>query len=338
MKKGMLASDQRLNVDTLMKKAVIGILLGCLVTTSIIFVADWKNLLQSVYRVDAGTLATALLCAIGVYVGRFLKWAMFLRVLNIHVLWKENVCIFLSGLALGITPGKIGEVLKCYILKKKHQMDFSYTAPTIVGERLSGVLGCFLLCLFAAHVDGEASWRIWELGAALVCIVMPILAILHSATLRNRMFHGLCRIKMLEKHMEKCRSFYNSTVELMGFRPLLAALLISVGYWFLECMIFYSLLCGFGISMEMFHAVLLLTAISIGGGLTLLPGSIGALEGGLIGILTYYGADVATAGGLTLLHRFFAMWSVVLIGWCVLIYNRKNFGLMFEHPRDGGVE
>ncbi len=207
-----------------------------------------------------------------------------------------------------------------------------------MGERLSGVLGCFLLCLFAACVDGEFSWRIWEFGVAIVCLVVPVLAMLHSATLRDRMFRGLRRIKILEQHMEKCRSFYNSTVELMGFRPLLAAVLISVGYWFLECMIFYSLLCGFGISMEMFHAILLLTAISIGGGLTMLPGSIGALEGGMIGVLMYYGADVAIAGGLTLLHRFFAMWSVVLIGWCVLIYNRKNFGLVSGNPGNRGAE
>ncbi len=52
MKNEKIGSAQRLNVDALMKKGVIGVLLGCLVTTIIIFCADGKNLSQSMSQVD----------------------------------------------------------------------------------------------------------------------------------------------------------------------------------------------------------------------------------------------------------------------------------------------
>ncbi|CAI8026047.1 Pyridinium-3,5-biscarboxylic acid mononucleotide synthase [Geodia barretti] len=46
------------------------------------------------------------------YALRYIRWAMYLRALNIRV--PQSVCllVFVAGLALSITPGKVGELLK----------------------------------------------------------------------------------------------------------------------------------------------------------------------------------------------------------------------------------
>ena len=57
----------------------------------------------------------------------------------------------------------------------------------------------------------------------------------------------------------------------------------------------------------------------------MLPGSIGALEGGLMGMLVYMGIDRAVAGGAVLLHRFLCMWFPVMIGAMVLCARYRTF-------------
>jgi len=45
------------------------------------------------------------------YLLRFLRWAFYLRVLKIDAPGRVSVLVFLSGLAMSITPGKAGELV-----------------------------------------------------------------------------------------------------------------------------------------------------------------------------------------------------------------------------------
>src|SRR5579884_4517920 len=44
------------------------------------------------------------------YVGRFGKWQYYLRRLHIRLSWQKSLMIFISGLSMAITPGKVGEL------------------------------------------------------------------------------------------------------------------------------------------------------------------------------------------------------------------------------------
>ena len=303
----------------LFKKGLWGAGFALLVTGAAIYFLDGEKIWMLMTGTDTTYLCLAMLCALGVYSGRFIKWCYFLKVLSISVPFTENLSIFLSGLALGITPGKVGEVFKCYLLKRLRGVDFAYTAPTIVGERLTGVLGCFLLCLVSLAVVGADSAYGYGVAIATILVVAGTLAVFRWPLLGEWFFQRMEGIKLLKKYAPSCRAFYRSAVQLLGFNVISVAVLISVVYWFLECLLFYCLLQGMAVNFSLAQTVMLLTVISIGGGLTLLPGSVGALEGGMIGLLMYYGVDTTTAGAVTLLHRFFAMWGVVIIGWVVLL-------------------
>ena len=111
----------------------------------------------------------------------------------------------------------------------------------------------------------------------------------------------------------------------MGTRVVCMGTLFSMSYWMMEVMVFYSLLEGMNTMLELPQVMLLLTSVSIGGGLTMLPGSIGALEGGLMGMLVYMGIDKAVAGGAVLLHRFLCMWLPVMVGAMVLCTRYRKF-------------
>lgn len=301
------------------RKLLVGLVFGALVCTVILLAGDAGAMAAAVRAADAHWLACAAACSICIYAGRFLKWQVFLGVLRIEVPLWESLRIFLSGISMGITPGKVGEVLKSYILRETHGVDFSRTAPTVVAERLTGVLGCMLLCLVSLAVLGQGTWYSFVVCMLAFVVSAAVFAFFRCPLFARLVFSLLGRLSRLARARDALQTMYLSLADILNVRTIALCVVISVGYWFMECLVFYALLQAFGIGGTLAHAVFVLTSLSIGGGLTLLPGSIGALEGGLIGVLVYEGATASTAGAVTLLHRFFAMWLYVLVGAGILL-------------------
>jgi len=71
------------------------------------------------------------------YICRFFKWQYYLKRLKIDVPWVKSFLIFISGLSMAITPGKVGELLKCYLLKRSTGEPISRTSPIVMSERLT---------------------------------------------------------------------------------------------------------------------------------------------------------------------------------------------------------
>src|SRR5579872_441952 len=93
------------------------------------------------------------------YFCRFFKWQYFLKRLNLQVPWLKSLLIFISGLSMAITPGKVGELLKAYMLKRAIGAPISRTSPIIVAERLSDGIAMLLLA-----ATGLVLYRFgWEL-------------------------------------------------------------------------------------------------------------------------------------------------------------------------------
>src|SRR5258708_12297099 len=71
------------------------------------------------------------------YGWRFVKWQYYVGRLEIKIHWFRSLLIFISGLSMAITPGKVGELLKSYLLKRSTGAPVSRTSPIIVAERLT---------------------------------------------------------------------------------------------------------------------------------------------------------------------------------------------------------
>ncbi len=87
---------------------------------------------------------TAFLAACGLAFGnyflRFLKWEFYLARLDIRGVKKvDSFLTFLSGFVLTVTPGKVGEVFKSFILFETYKVPMTTTAPIIVAERATDV-------------------------------------------------------------------------------------------------------------------------------------------------------------------------------------------------------
>ncbi len=86
------------------------------------------------------------------YISRFLKWDYYLSVLKVKVRKMDSLAIFMSGLIMSVTPGKMGELLKAYLVKQINGTPISKTAPIIFAERITDFISlntyCSCRCIF----------------------------------------------------------------------------------------------------------------------------------------------------------------------------------------------
>src|SRR5260370_30378484 len=78
----------------------------------------------------------------GNYLLRWLKWEFYLSRLEIRGVGRQDSLLtFLSGFVLTVTPGKVGEVFKSVLLFDLHGIPVARTAPIVVADRVTDVIG-----------------------------------------------------------------------------------------------------------------------------------------------------------------------------------------------------
>src|SRR5688500_15282177 len=76
-----------------------------------------------------GAFVLALGLSAGNYVIRFGRWQLYLRHQRVEVPTGSSALVFGAGLSLSITPAKLGELVKSYLLRELHGAPATKTAP-----------------------------------------------------------------------------------------------------------------------------------------------------------------------------------------------------------------
>lgn len=126
-------------------KVLISLAFGVAVIAGISFYADLPRLLQALRFFPWVLLPAILGLTLLNYSLRFVKWDYYLHCLNLGTPRLVSLKIFVAGLSMAITPGKVGELLKAYLLKRYNGTPMSRTAPVIMAERLTDGLAMLLL-------------------------------------------------------------------------------------------------------------------------------------------------------------------------------------------------
>jgi uncharacterized membrane protein YbhN (UPF0104 family) len=263
---------------------------------------------------------------------RFLKWQYYLHRLGVRsVPVLDSLLVFLSGFVLTVTPGKVGEIFKSAVLAKTHDVPLARTAPIVVAERLTDVIGVIVLIVIggAAFANG----LIWALfgTAAVLCgmtlIVWPTPGLALAAYLER----GPLRLR---PSAPKLREALSSLRVVASPSALILPTLLSVIAWSSEGLALYVLLRGFGAAISPAIAVFFYATATLAGALVPLPGGLGIVEGMIKGQLVQV-ARVASgpATAAMMLVRFATLWWAVIVGFMALFILRLRFP---ERLRDVG--
>lgn len=253
------------------------------------------------------------------YLIRFLKWYYYLGILEIRVPLRANLGIFFSGFSMTVTPGKSGELIKSFLLQT-YGYPISRTAPVIVVERFTDLLGMCILAIIGAITLGIG---IIPIVLVLGIILFPLL-ILQVERLAERCIDILGYLPILKDNREKLKSLHCSTKSLTSPGPLSVGLILSLISWFFECICLFVTVEGLGFHVSLFNAVFIFAFSSITGILAMLPGGLGATEGIMVLLLSREGVPLAAANASTLLARFATLWFAFFLGMAALFIMRRN--------------
>ena len=309
------------------------VLLAALAVAVAALVVAWGDapaVLNALGRFPPLLIVPVVLLTVWNYTLRWLRWNYYLRVLGVHgVSQVSSALVFFSGFAMGLTPGKSGEVTKSYWLREivgPERAPLARTAPIVFAERLVDGIAMLLLA-----TSGLISFQFGALAllgvAALACLAVGLIQ-------ARPLVHAI--LNVLEARPRSSRlgtilkTVYDSARELLTWPRLALAVGIGIVSWAGECLALYVILLGLGArpSLELLNqATFALAAGSLVGSASLLPGGIGAAEGTVAAVLDLVAGqprDIAAAA--TLLIRVCTLWFGVALGAGSLLALARRLG------------
>ncbi|NOY24720.1 MAG: flippase-like domain-containing protein [Oligoflexia bacterium] len=254
---------------------------------------------------------------------RFVKWHYLLGRLGVPMPLVDDSWNFAAGLAMVISPGKAGELLKPYVVRARTNTPMARTIPALVTERLTD--GIAMLILAGMSVSTYASDKVHYLTipAAIVVITM---AVLSSKRLSLGLL-GRCEpLPLVGRFARKLEEMYLSMRTCVAPVPLVLTVLLSIVAWGAECVGFWIVLHGLEINASLDVSIFIYAFATVAGGA--MPGGLGVAEGALTGgvITLMPGTDQGSAVAAALLIRVATLWFGVLIGAGALFKLSRMLG------------
>ncbi|PKB64469.1 MAG: hypothetical protein BZY80_02630 [SAR202 cluster bacterium Io17-Chloro-G2] len=291
------------------------VVFAALVAVGLFGYGDFGETLRQLANFPVTHLFAALALASLNYVLRFLRWSYYLHVLEIKLSLASSALVFLSGLAMSITPGKTGEVLKSYLLRDRTGVPVSTSLPAVVMERLTDLVAVILLGLVGLALLPTPV--LVTLSVALVFCGAGLLAVTSKHSQR------LVDLPLLRRWKSDLLNSHDSLRALAAPRVMLAAVGLGAVAWFCEGMALWVILQGLDSPLAMYKVLPIYAASTLVGAITTIPGGLGGTEGSMVVLLQQSGLarDVASAG--TLLVRVVTLCFAVLLGLAALVWVKR---------------
>jgi uncharacterized protein (TIRG00374 family) len=313
--KGALYDKSDVNLQSLRGKLLISLLLGVLVFAGLSIYADVSDVLKSLSDFNWALLPVVFILTTMNYVFRFIKWEYYLRLIGVRDLSRhDSFLIFFSGLGMVITPGKLGEWLKSYLLREVHGTPVARSAPILIAERLTDSIALLIICAAGVFVFGD----LWQIFIAVsVGVVLIVVVARHRPTAKALLAFGN-RIPIAKRFVPQLEEFYESSYVLLSPRATIEMGLLSALSWFFEVLGFYFTLVGLGLDHSgdlLLHAAFILPIATLASAVLFTPGGLGVAEASLQGLLeALLDMSRSSAAVATLIIRFGTLWFGVIVG------------------------
>ena len=241
---------------------------------------------------------------------KFLKWQYYLKLIKVNIKLSDSFQIFMSSLTMSITPGKIGEIIKSYMIKQLNGTPTSRTIPIVFAERITEIFALIFLIIMGFDL----------LNKGLIILIATFLLLLFSLffllneNVSNWLINKLGAIKLLQKYLESLKISFSSSRELLKPKPFVLMFLLSILIWIIECFGFYLILSNFNISFSIVWSFFSYLFSIFIGSISFIPGGLGITDGSITYLLIKNGIDKDIAVSTALIIRFTTLWFALIIG------------------------
>jgi glycosyltransferase 2 family protein len=306
-------------LEKLRGRLLLSMVLGAAVFIGLSAYADFGDVIDGFSRFRWEYLPIILGLTSVNYGLRFVKWQYYLRTIGVEDFpAKDSALVYFAGLGMVVTPGKVGEWLKCYLLREMHGTPFSRSAPIVIAERLTDSLGLVILGATGLFVFRDA----WLAFAVILLGAAALIVLARHQPLAYWILDRLERVPLVGRFAQHAEEFYKSSYALLSPKVLGSMTLLSVVSWGFEVLAFYVTLLGLGVdggADTLLRASFIMPAATLASALLLTPGGLGVAEGGITGlsqVLLDMSRPDAAVGAIVI--RLGTLWFGVAVGLVAL--------------------
>ena len=315
------------------REIILAFVLGAVVSSLLAFWGDFRQTFVEISSFSWWLVPLILLLTCFNYFLRFLRWHFFLKKVGFEkpISFRQSGLVFLSGLPLTLTPGKTGEVLKAYFLKRILGDHLSRTIPVVITERLTDGLGALILLAFGFSTY-SFGWLAMLFAFFSCCL---FIFLIYQEWFWYWVRRWLMRLgdkkSFFSKIGEKLINFRRVLLELVTWKNLVAAASLAAVAWFAEAVGFAIIIADIinqPLSLVILSkAVFIFCFVSILGFVSFFPGGLGVAEGGFAGLLILLlSLSRSEAVAATVLLRLLTLWWGVALGLVAFLAILKYFG------------
>ena len=297
------------------RKIILIIIASIIVYAVFLLITDINKILDKIINFDLVYIPIILGLVVVSWFIVYIRWYLILKTSGIQIPHLVNFQIFLAGGALGITPGKMGELFKSQILKDKFDIPRTKTAPLFILEKFLDISGAMIVtCIGIWFAPGIGYLVIAGLFSLII-----IAKVITSRKLFLKILNFAKRFKFMTKFIEPLSSSHENLSKLIFKKEMIVFILLSVAYWIIIGCAAYFVLLGLGIdTITLINTISSYSSSLIIGAISFIPGGVGIAEASLIGLFTIQNIELSNAIVVVVLIRLFTLWFSTLSGFVAL--------------------
>ncbi len=288
--------------------------LGVLVVVGLALTANPRELARSLRVFDLRLLVPVLALSLFNYGLRWVRWEIYLRRVGATLSWGRSLAVFLVGFLLSVTPGKAGELGKAWLVRELGGGKALRVVSVVLAERVTDVLGTFVLIALGTFPLPGGPW----IAAAGVAGVIATVVLLTWRRGAEWVFALLRRMPVIGPRVPHLVEMYDRLQDLLSPGLAVMATTVATVAWASEGLGFWLVVRNYAPKADLLLSIFNYTVANVLGGLSMLPGGLGAAEGSLAALLHQQGLVTADANSITLVIRAATLWFAVLLGLIAL--------------------
>ena len=324
-----------------MIKKIIPLLIALILLFGLIYFSDASRIYHTLIKTNLYFFLAAVGLWLVTHIIKVVRWKYLLSRNNVDITFASAFKVFTaSGFVSNITPAKMGEPLKSFILKKNNGVKISKSIPSIFFERVFDIVSLIVLSLIAAFflTRTVASVQYWFLVSIAVYAVLIVVALFVLIS-RKRTLYVFSRIYKVFSFLPKIRrfdkrfgsfvsNFHNSFIAYKSKRVYGFAFLLSLSIWIIEGIILFILFMSFGFDVTLASTIFIVPVATLVSVITFLPGGIGSSE--IITVLFFsslFGLTFTEVTSVAIVSRISTFWVSTFLGAAIFSKLKYKYKL-----------
>jgi uncharacterized protein (TIRG00374 family) len=315
-------------------KLVLPLILAAAAYLILIVYGRFGELGAALHSFRLAYLAPVLALVLANYALRFGRWHYYLRRCEAAVSLRESAAVFFSGFAMSVTPARVGELLKCVMLRDEADVKMSVSVPVVVADRVNDVVA---VCILVAAGTVRYSVARGAILLAIAIIAALVVALGFSPWIAGSAtrLYGRRFARDSATPSVAVSEAAGVFAQLLRGRALLIGTTLGVLAWFAECAALYLVLGGFGSwTLTLYAATFVYALSTLGGAVSLLPGGLGVTEVSMTALLVLFGVARETAVASVVVVRLCTLWFAAGLGVVVYLVHRRRMARRNSNGQD----